>query len=209
MARQGVHAWGTTLALALGVGMALTTAGCGASEPTSVEAAAATTADTVCTTLRRWNNELTDVFNAASQRITDDDDPDTAGDVLVAGFDEMIAIAETHVDEARELELPRTVWSDDLRAELGTGAEESLAVLEDERDEAAELPPIDVDAQGGAIGGASLGVERATAVLEPSAGRYDVVLAEAFAADEGCVHVVQPIEGARQPSRRDVTRARP
>jgi hypothetical protein len=194
MARQRVHVWGTTIVLALGVDMALTTAGCGASEPTSVEAAATTTADTVCTTLRRWNNELADVFNATSQQITDDDDPGTAGDVLVAGFDEMIAIAEAHVEEARELQLPRAVWSDDLRAELGTGAEESLAVLEDERDEAAELPPIDVDEQGGALGGASVGVERATSVLEPSAGRYDVVLAEAFAADEGCSDVVQPIE---------------
>jgi hypothetical protein len=210
MARLGVHIRGTTMALGLGVGTALATVGCGASEPTSVEAAAAETADTVCTTLRGWNNELTDVFNATSQEITDDDDPATAGGVLVAGFDEMISVAEAHVEEARELELPRTVWSDDLRAELGAGAEESLAVLEDERDEAADLPPIDVDEQGGAIGGASVGVERATSALEPSAGRYDAVLAEAFAADEGCAHVVQPIEGERPPSsRRDVTRVRP
>jgi hypothetical protein len=210
MARQGVHIGGTTMALALGVAMALATAGCGASEPTSVEAAAAETADAVCTTLRGWNNELTDVFNATSQEITDDDDPATAGGVLVAGFDEMVAVAEAHVEEARELELPRTVWSDDLRAELGAGAEQSLAVLEDERDEAADLPPIDVDEQGGAIGGASVGVERATSAFEPSAGRYDAVLAEAFAANEGCAHVVQPVESARQPSSRgDVTRARP
>src|SRR5262245_24065597 len=177
MARQGVHIWGTTMALALGVGVAVATPGCGASEPTSVEAAAAETADTVCTTLRRWNNELTDVFNAASQQITDEDDPATAGDVLVAGFDEMITVAEAHVEEAHELELPPTVWSDDLRAELGAGAEASLAVLEDERDEAADLPPVDVDEQGGAIGGASVGVERATSALEPSAGSYDGELA--------------------------------
>ena len=172
--------------------MALASAGCGASEPTSAEAAAAETADTVCTTLRRWNNELTEVFNATSQRITDDDDPGTAGEVLVAGFDEMISIAAVHVDEARELELPRTVWSDDLRGELPAGAEQSLAALEEERDEAADLPPIDVDDQGGAIGGASVGVERATSALEPSAGSYDGLLAEAFVADEGCAHVVQP-----------------
>ena len=199
------------MALALGVSVAVATAACGASEPTSVEAAAAETADTVCTTLRRWNNELTDVFNAASQQITDEDDPATAGDVLVAGFDEMISVAEAHVEEARELELPRTVWSDDLRAELRAGAEASLAVLEDERDEAADLPPIDIDEQVGAIGGASVGVERATSALEPSAERYDGELALAFAADEGCEHVVQPVESPEpQPSsRRVVTRARP
>jgi hypothetical protein len=37
-----------------------------------------------------------------------------------------------------------------------------------------------------------VGLERATSVLEPSAGAYDPVLAAAFAADAGCEHVVQP-----------------
>src|SRR5262245_36260695 len=97
------------MALALNVSVAMATASCGASEPTSVETTTAETADTVCTTLRRWNNELSDVFNAASQQITNENDPATAGDVLVTNFDEMIKVAQAHVEKTRKLELPRTV----------------------------------------------------------------------------------------------------
>jgi hypothetical protein len=68
-----------------------------------------------------------------------------------------------------------------------------VAVLEHERDEAAELEPFGVDGQGGAIGGASVGLERATSAVEPSIGDYDDEdLRAAFAADEGCEHVIQP-----------------
>ena len=193
MRSVGVQGTGRVVAAALAVAAVLAgVAGCGASKPTSTEAAAAETAATVCAALRGWNNELTDVFNATSQRITDDDDPDTAGDVLAEGFDEMIALAEEHVTESGELALPAASWRDDLRAELTAGAEESLSVLEDERDEAAALPPIEIDDQGGAIGGASVGLERATSALEPAVGAYDTVLGEAFAADAGCEHVIQP-----------------
>jgi hypothetical protein len=171
---------------------ALAAAGCGASEPTSSEAAAAETADTVCTMLRRWDNELGDVMNATSQSITDDDDPDTAGDVLVAGFDEMLDVAVAHREELDDLDLPVVNERDELLDELAGGADESIQVLEDERDQAAELPPIEVSDQGGALGGASVGVERATSVLEPSVGRYDDALSTAFAANEGCQHVIQP-----------------
>ena len=65
--------------------------------------------------------------------------------------------------------------------------------LEDERAEAGDLAPIEVDDQAGALGGASVGLERATSVLEPSIGTYqDEALREAFAADEDCEHVIQP-----------------
>jgi hypothetical protein len=174
-------------------GGAFAVVGCGATRPTSAEAAAAETAETVCATLRRWNNDLTEVFNTTSQRITDDDDPDTAGDVLVAGFDEMIELATAHRVEVDELDLPAAGWRDDLVAELAAGADESIEALQEERDQAADLPRIEVDDQGGAVGGASVGLERATSVLEPSAGAYDPVLGAAFAAEEGCEHVVQPL----------------
>ena len=188
---NGGHRRGAPLVVLALVGVALA-AGCGARKPTTSEAAAAETAETVCAALRRWNNDLTEVFNATSQQITDDDDPDTAGDVLVDGFDEMIELATDHRDEVDGLDLPAAGWRDDLIAELAAGADESIAVLQDERGEAADLPPIEVDDQGGAVGGASVGLERATAVLEPSVGAYDPVLGAAFAADEGCEHVVQP-----------------
>jgi hypothetical protein len=188
---NGGHRRGAPLVVLALVGVVLA-AGCGARKPTTSEAAAAETAETVCATLRRWNNDLTEVFNATSQQITDDDDPDTAGDVLVDGFDEMIELASDHRDEVDGLDLPAAGWRDDLIAELAAGADESIAVLQDERGEAADLPPIEVDDQGGAVGGASVGLERATAVLEPSVGAYDPVLGAAFAADEGCEHVVQP-----------------
>jgi hypothetical protein len=181
--------WGT-----LGLAAAtLAAAACGASLPTSAEAAATGTADTVCTLLRDWNNDLTEAFNATSDAITDADDPDTSVDALVAGFDEMIALAEEHRAELDDLDLPAVAERDALLAELTAGADESVAVLEEERDEAAELAPIEVDDQAGALGGASVGVERATSVLEPAIGAYDdETLREAFAADEGCEHVIQP-----------------
>lgn len=167
--------------------------GCGDTEPTTSEAAAAETAETVCAMLRRWNNEITETINATSQSITDDDDPDTAVGVLVAGFDELIEIAGAHRDELDGAELPAVDERDALLEELADGADESIAVLEEERAEAAGLPAIEVEDQGGALGGAFVGVERATSVLEPRIGEYDdEALREAFAANEGCEHVIQP-----------------
>jgi hypothetical protein len=166
---------------------------CGASLPTSGETAAAETADTVCSMLRRWNNDLSDTFNATSDAITDADDPDTSVDDLVAGFDEMIEQAEDHLAEAEQLDLPAIDDRDALRAELVAGAEESIAVLEAERDQVADLEPFGARGQGGAIGGASVGLERATSALEPSIGSYDDEdLRAAFAGNEGCEHVIQP-----------------
>jgi hypothetical protein len=168
-------------------------AGCGDTEPTTSEAAAAETAETVCTTLRRWNNEMTDAINATSQSITDDDDPDAAVGALVAGFDELIEIAGSHRDDVDHLDLPAIDERDALLDELADGAEESIAVLEEERAEAAELAAIELADQRGALGGAFVGVERATSALEPAIGSYDdEALREAFAADEGCEHVIQP-----------------
>ena len=171
----------------------VTAGGCGASRPTYAEAAATDTADTVCALLRDWNNDLTEAFNDTSAAITDADDPATSVDVLVEGFDEMIAIAEARRAELDELDLPAVDEREALLDELIAGADESLAVLEDEREEAAALPPVDIEDQAGAIGGASVGLERATSVLEPSIGRYDdELLREAFATDGGCEHVIQP-----------------
>ena len=185
-----VGRWGTT---AVGLLAAWAIGACGASQPTYAEAAATETADTVCTLLRGWNNDLTEAFNATSAAITDDDDPATSVDLLVSGFDEMIAIGEAHRADLDELDLPAVDEREALVDELVAGADESLAVLEAEREEAAALPPIELDDQAGAIGGASVGLERATSVLEPSIGTYqDEALRQAFAADEGCEHVIQP-----------------
>jgi hypothetical protein len=185
--------WGSAAA-ALGLAViAAAVASCGASEPTSAEAAAAETAETVCSLLRGWNNDLSEAFNATSDAITDADDPETSVDELVAGFDQLITLAEEHRAELDELELPAGAGRDELLAELTAGADESIEVLEDEREQAADLPPIELDDQGGAIGGASVGLERATSVLEPDIGAYDdEALRAAFAADAGCEHVIQP-----------------
>jgi hypothetical protein len=173
--------------------LAVATGGCGRSEPTSTEAAAVETAASVCSLLRGWNNDLTDVFNTTSDAITDADDPDTSVDDLVAGFDDMIALAEDHRAQVDELELPAVPERDRLIAELADGADASIEALEEEREDAAELEPFGVDGQGGALGGASVGLERATSVLEPDIGSYeDEDLRAAFAADEGCSNVIQP-----------------
>jgi hypothetical protein len=183
----------TGTAAAAAVLLAGMSAACGASEPTSSEAAAAETADTVCNLLRDWNNDLSEVFNATSAEITDTDDPATSVDTLVDGFDEMIALAEEHQAQLDDLDLPAVDERDALLAELADGADESLAALEEERAQAAALPPIEISDQGGAIGGASVGLERATSVLEPSIGAYeDEELRAAFADDEDCAHVIQP-----------------
>jgi hypothetical protein len=182
--------WGTALGLVLACGVL---GACGASLPTSSEEAATETAETVCSLLRDWNNDLTEVFNATSAAITDADDPATSVDVLVGGFDDMIAVAEANRDELDDVDLPTVDERDDLIAELEAGADESIAVLEEERADAAALPPIEIDDQGGAIGGASVGLERATSVLEPSIGDYDEeTLRDAFATEDGCAQVIQP-----------------
>ena len=165
---------------------------CGATEPTSTEAAAAEVADVVCTMLRDWNNEMGDSLNATSDSITDEDDPTTANAALLDGFDELIAIAEAHRAEVDALELPAVQDRAALVAELDAGAAASAEVLEDERAEIAELAPISVDRQAGALGGAFVALEGALSVVEPQVGAYRAELRDAFADDEGCRHVIQP-----------------
>jgi hypothetical protein len=179
----------------VGVGaVAMTTAvmGCGASEPTTAETAAADTAETVCEMLRRWDNEVSEAINAASESITDDDDPTTANDVLLDGFDEAIRLAEGHRAELDDLGLPTSRDRERLLDELRSGADEAIADLEEQRADAADLEPITVDQQRRALGGALLAVETAQSSVEPRLGGYeDEALREAFATDEGCQHVIQ------------------
>jgi hypothetical protein len=175
------------LALALAVG----TVACGDDGPSEEDAA--TTADTVCALLRRWNDDLGDVIDDTSQSITDDDDPTTANDVLVDGFDQMITVAEGHIGEVDHLDLPDVPDREQVLADLQDGAERSLEVLEDEREAAAALPPIGIEQQRGALGGAFTAVEGATSVLEPEVARYDDSLQAAFAENDGCANVIQPV----------------
>ena len=191
LARPGGRLGRLAAATAL-VASAAVVAACGATEPTSTEAAAAEAADTVCATLRDWNNDLGDSLNATSGAITDDDDPDTANDVLLDGFDELIDLAEEHRAEVDALDLGPVADRDALLAELAEGADAAVAVLEDERDDIAELPPITVERQAGALGGAFVAVEGALSVMEPQVGGYRTELREAFAAEERCRHVIQP-----------------
>jgi hypothetical protein len=173
-------------------------AGCGGDDDSddgdtaSASAEATETADTVCTMLRDWNNDLGDVINSTSQTITDQDDPRTANGVLLDGFDEMIRLAQQHRRQVDELQLPAIDERDRLVEELAEGADDSIDVLHEERAEAAELGPIDIDEQRSALGGAFTGVERALSVIEPEIERYNADLRRAFEANEGCVHVIQP-----------------
>jgi hypothetical protein len=179
----------TVLVLALTAG----SAACGSSKPTTRESAASETAASVCGMLRRWNNEIADVMNATSDAITGADDPETANDVLLDGFDDLIPLAEDHRAEVDDLDLPATNQRDRLIEELRDGADKAIDALEDKRAEIEELPPITVSAQAGAIGGAFIAVERANSVVEPAIGTYDdEELKAAFAADDGCEHVIQP-----------------
>jgi hypothetical protein len=192
--RGGPHPIGRTLATAAGTALlAGALAACGASEPTSAEAASAEVADVVCATLREWNNEMGDELNRTSQAVTDDDDPTTANSVLLEGIDELIALAEANRDEVDQLDLPDVHDREALLAELAAGTEQSVDELAHERERVAELEPITVDRQAGALGGAFTSLEGALAVLEPEVARYRPELRDAFLADEGCRHVVQPV----------------
>jgi hypothetical protein len=192
--RGGPHPIGRILATAAGVALlAGTLAACGASEPTSAEAASAEVADIVCATLREWNNELGDELNSTSQSVTDDDDPTTANSVLLQGIDDLIALAEANRDEVDQLDLPDVHDGEALLDELSAGAEQSVDELERERERVAELEPITVNRQAGALGGAFTSLEGALAVLEPEVARYSPELRDAFLAEEGCRHVVQPV----------------
>jgi hypothetical protein len=166
---------------------------CGDSEPTTQEAASAQTATVVCGMLRRWNNEIGDVLNSTSDAITDADDPDTAPGMLRDGFDDLIQLAEDHRAEVDDLELPVTDERDRLLEELRRGADKATAALEEERADIEDLPPIAVSEQRGVLGTAFISVERAGSVVEPAIGTYDdEALKAAFAADDGCEHVIQP-----------------
>jgi hypothetical protein len=180
----------TTAAVAAAIALA---SACGDSKPTTREATSAETAATVCGMLRRWNNEIADALNSTSDAITDADDPETAPGVLRDGFDDLIRLAEDHRDEVDGLELPVTDERDRLVEELRGGADEAVAALEDERADIEDLAAIDVPEQRGVLGTAFITAERAGSVVEPAIGTYDDEnLKAAFAADDGCEHVIQP-----------------
>jgi hypothetical protein len=155
--------------------------------------AAAETAATVCGLLRGWSNELAESLNDTSQAITDADDPTTANQTLLDGWDALIAIAEDHTTEAEQLQLPDTDARDELVSDLTEGAERAVSELEQERVGIAALPPITIEAQGGALGGAFTSLEKADSVVEPAIGGYDdAEIRAAFADEPDCRHVIQP-----------------
>jgi hypothetical protein len=164
---------------------------CGDDEPIAADRPAEV-ADSVCTLLRDWNNDLSGIINDTSRAITDADDPETANEVLLDGFDRMIASAEAHAEDVDDLDLPpvpdRTLILEALRA----GAMASADVLTEALPELEELPPIGVPEQGWALSGAFLVYERATSAMRPQAAAWGADLREAIAAEEGCDFVIQP-----------------
>ena len=96
--------WGTALGLVLACGVL---GACGASLPTSSEEAASETAETVCSLLRDWNNDLTEVLQ---RHVRGDHRRRRPGHrrstCCVGGFDDMIAVAEANRDELDDLDLP-------------------------------------------------------------------------------------------------------
>jgi hypothetical protein len=184
--------WTTAVIAAVAAALAVASA-CGDSEPTTREAASAETATAVCGMLRRWNNDIADSINGTSDAITDADDPATAPSVLRDGFDDLIRLAEDHRSEVDDLELPVSNERDRLLEELRGGADEAVAAFEEERADIEDLAQVEVSEQRGVLGTAFIAVERAGSVVEPAIGTYeDEELKAAFAADDGCEHVIQP-----------------
>ena len=179
-----------TLLLAL---VSLALGACGASRPTTTEAAASETADQVCDLLRGWYNDLSISVNATVGTITDEDDPTTANDILLDGWDDLIAIAQGHEQEASAFTLPYSPDRARLLADLQEGSAAATARLEDERADIEDAPPITVDRQGDTVAGAELAIEAARSAAEPPVAQYaDAALRQAFADNDGCDHVVQP-----------------
>jgi len=188
-----IRARSATRTLAASASALLVAVGCGASLPTSREAAATSTAEAVCGLLRDWSNEMAVSMNATSEALTDDDDPDTANQVLLDGWDDLIVLAEGHIAEAEALDLPVSAARDQLVEDITAGAEAAVVALEDERDHLEDLPPIEIDDQRGALGGAFTALEKAQSVVEPRIARYDDPELSAAVADEPtCEHVIQP-----------------
>jgi hypothetical protein len=186
------RAWAATVIAGATLAVAAVPA-CGDSEPTTREAASSETATVVCGMLRRWNNEMGDAINGTSDAITDADDPETANGVLLDGFDDLIQLAEDHRAEVDDLDLPVSKERDRLLADLRGGADKAIAALEEERAKLEDLPPITVSDQRGVLGSAFIALERAGSLVEPEIGTYeDEDLKAAFAADDGCEHVIQP-----------------
>jgi len=186
------RARGAAAAAALVLAVAATACG-DDSGGSSGGAAPAETATAVCGLLRGWSNELAESLNATSDAITDADDPATANQVLLDGWDALIEIAEAHVAEVTQLELPDTDARGQLVDDLTTGAEAAVTELEDERAGIAALPPITVDGQRGALGGAFTSLEKADSVVEPAIGAYDDEdIRAAFQDEPTCEHVIQP-----------------
>ena len=194
MTRLTGHRWPRTAAAVAVAALVLSVAGCGDDDGgDGAGGAAAETAATVCGLLRGWSNELADSLNDTSQAITDADDPATANQTLLDGWDALIGIAEDHVTEAEQVELPGTDARDQLVADLTDGAERAVSELEAERVGIADLPPITIEAQGGALGGAFTSLEKADSVVEPAIGGYDdAEIRAAFADEPECRHVIQP-----------------
>jgi hypothetical protein len=184
--------WTATVIAGVTAAVAVLSA-CGDSEPTTREAASSETATVVCGMLLQWNNDIADSINGTSDAITDADDPATAPQVLRDGFDDLIRLAEDHRSEVDELVLPVSEERDRLVEELRGGADEAVAALEEERADIEDLPSVEVSEQRGVLGTAFIAVERAGSAVEPAIGTYDDEdLKAAFAADDGCEHVIQP-----------------
>ena len=166
--------------------------GCGASKPTTEDAAVTETADQVCDMLRGWYNDFSTSVNATMATITDQDDPTTANGILLDGWDELLTLAHSHEQQAADFTLPYSPDRARLLGDLQDGAAAATARLESERTDIEDAAPITVDQQGGTLAGAELAIEGARAAFEPPIEEYnDAELLQAFADNDGCDHVVQ------------------
>jgi len=166
--------------------------GCGASKPSSEDAAVTETADQVCRMLRGWYDDLSTSVNATMATITDQDDPTTANGILLDGWDDLLTLSHSHEQQAADLTLPYSAHRAQLLADLQDGAAAATARLESERTDIENAAPITVARQGGTLAGAELAIEGARAAFEPPVEDYhDADLLEAFADNDGCDHVVQ------------------
>src|SRR4029453_16319318 len=115
--------------------------GCGASKPSSEDAAVTETADQVCRMLRGWYDDLSTSVNATMATITDQDDPTTANGILLDGWDDLLTLSHSHEQQAADLTLPYRAPRAQLLAALQDGAAAATARLESERTDIENAAP--------------------------------------------------------------------
>lgn len=155
-------------------------------------AIASATAATTCAALRTLDNDLVRAVNSSVASINTLPADERIGAIL-DGADSIGAILDDWRSTVDDLDLADTTQSEELRRQLGVGADEAIAELARQRELFEAQPGLVVDREvQGVVGTWFNSVEKVLSVLEPEmAGFDDAVFESAFQDQPDCRHVIQ------------------